>query len=224
MLYLEVKLNKLLNNKSARWLLASVVGASFIGSLQGCAVVMVGAAVGTAVSVSDRRTFGSQTEDNGIEIKAGNRISTVFGDAVHVNVTSYNRKVLLTGEVKDAATKARVEAEVAAIENVNSVVNELHVTMFLSTFGARSNDNLIGGKVRSKLIGTKDIYYNSFKITVEANVVYLMGRVSYREGATAAAAVQEVGGVSKIVKVFEYIDEAEIKKYTAQPAPEQKQN
>ena len=207
-----------------RPLLAATLGVTLLSSLSGCAVLFVGGAVGGAMSASDRRTFGAQTEDTSIEFKGGSRISTVFGDAVHVNVNSYNRKVLLTGEVKDAATKARVEAEVAAIENVNSVVNELHVTMFLSTFGARSNDNLIGGKVRSKLIGTKDIYYNSFKITVEANVVYLMGRVSYREGATAAAAVQEVGGVSKIVKVFEYIDEAEIKKYTAQPAPEQKQN
>lgn len=201
-----------------RPLLAATLGVTLLSSLSGCAVLFVGSAVGGAMSASDRRTFGAQTEDTSIEFKGGSRISTVFGDAVHVNVNSYNRKVLLTGEVKDEATKAKVGAEIAALENVSSVVNEIQVSMFLSSFGSRSSDTLLASKVRAKLVGTKDIYSSSFKIVTEAGVVYLMGRVSVREGDTAAASIQEVSGVQKIVKVYEYIDEAEVKKFTAKPA------
>ena len=202
----------------ARPFLALMLSASVLASMSGCAVLLVGGAVGGAMSASDRRTFGAQTEDTSIEFKGSSRISTVFGDAVHVSVNSYNRKVLLTGEVKDQATKAKVEAEIAALENVHSVVNEIQVAMFLSSFSSRSSDVLLSSKVRAKLVGTKDIYSSSFKIVTESGVVYLMGRVSQREGDTAAASVQEVSGVQKIIKVFEYIDEAEIKKYEAKPA------
>ena len=187
-------------------------------ALSGCAVVVVGGAVGGAVSASDRRTFGAQTEDAGIELKASNRISTAFGDAVHVNVNSYNRKVLLTGEVRDEATKAKVEREVRNIENVQSVVNEIQISLFLSGFSARSSDTLISTRVRGALVGTKDIYSNSFKVVTEAGVVYLMGRVSQREGDAGAEAARNISGVVKVVKVFEYIDESEVKKYETKPA------
>jgi osmotically-inducible protein OsmY len=203
---------------AARPLLALTLGVSILTNMSGCALLLVGGAVGGAMSASDRRTFGAQTEDTSIEFKGSSRISTVFGDTVHIDVNSYNRKVLLTGEVKDEATKAKVEAEIAALENVHSVVNEIQVALFLSSFSARSSDALLSSKVRAKLVGTKDIYSSSFKIVTEAGVVYLMGRVSHREGDTAATSVQEVSGVQKIIKVFEYIDESEIKKYEAKPA------
>jgi len=185
--------------------------------LSGCAAVLVGGAVGGVMSASDRRTLGAQTEDAGIELKGASRIGSVFGDAVHVYVNSYNRKVLLTGEVKDEATKARVEAEIKNIENVQSVVNEIQVSLFLPGFSARSNDALISTRVRGALVGTKDIYSSSFKVITEAGVVYLMGRVSQREGDAGAEAARNIPGVAKVVKVFEYIDETEVKKPETRP-------
>ena len=152
------------SQRLGRSLLLMTLGASLLASLSGCAALFVGGAVGGAISVSDRRTFGSQTEDTSIELKASNRISNVFGDSVHVNVNSYNRKVLLTGEVKDEATKTKVENEVRSVENVMSIVNEIQVSLFLSSFGSRSSDTLITTKARANLVSTQDIYSSSFKI------------------------------------------------------------
>jgi len=202
-----------LKSSFVRPVLVLALSASVTVGLSGCIPLIIGGAVGGTMSVSDRRTFGSQTEDASIELKGANRISSVFGDTVHVDVNSYNRKVLLTGEVKDEATKAKVEAEVKALENVQSVVNEIQVSLFLSSFSARSSDAYISTKVRSALVGTKDIYSASFKVVTEAGVVYLMGRVSQREGNTGAEAARAVSGVQKVVKVFEYIDENEVKNY-----------
>ncbi|MET3108071.1 osmotically-inducible protein OsmY [Oxalobacteraceae bacterium GrIS 2.11] len=194
-----------------------VLVAGVLAGLSGCVAVLVGGAVGTAVSMSDRRTLGSQTEDTSIELKGANLISNVFGDAVHVNVDSYNRKVLLTGQVKDEATKAKVETQIKSVDNVISVVNEITVSLFQTTFSERSNDAYISTRVRSALIGTADIYSSSFKVVTENGVVYLMGRVSQREGTTGADAARGIPGVAKVVKVFEYIDESDVKKYVAKP-------
>ena len=203
----------------ARPVVALALGISLLSGLSGCAVLVVGAAAGGALSASDRRTFGSQTEDKTIEFKSNNRINYLFGDDVHIDVNSYNRKVLLTGEVKDEATKAKIESEVKAIENVVSVVNEIQISLFLSGIKERSNDAYLSTKVRGVLVGTADIYSSSFKIVTESGVVYLMGRVSQREGDTATEQVRGIPGVKKVVKVFEYIDESEVKKYVAPPKP-----
>ncbi len=210
-------MNKFLQ-RWARPLLAMTLGVSVLGGLSGCAAVLVAGAAGGAMSTSDRRTFGSQTEDAGIEIKGASRISSVFGDTVHVDVTSYNRRVLLTGEVKDEDTKAKVEAEIKALPNVASITNEIEVTMFLSGFKDHTKDAYLSTRVRGVLIGTADIYSSSFKVVTESGVVYLMGRVSQREGDTAADAVRGIPGVTKVVKVFEYIDEGAVKQY-ANPQP-----
>ncbi len=207
------------SQRLGRSLLLMTLGASLLASLSGCAALFVGGAVGGAISVSDRRTFGSQTEDTSIELKASNRISNVFGDSVHVNVNSYNRKVLLTGEVKDEATKTKVENEVRSVENVMSIVNEIQVSLFLSSFGSRSSDTLITTKARANLVSTQDIYSSSFKIVTEAGVVYLMGRVSQREGDAAAEAVRGISGVTRVVKVYEYIDESEVRNYVQRGQP-----
>lgn len=201
--YLENKLKKASMNKLNKILVTLMLGVS----LSGCVAVLVGGAmVGTAVMTSDRRTVGAQTEDTTIELKSVNRISTMFGNEVHVNVNSYNRTVLLTGEVSDEATKERIGDVIKGIENVHSVVNEIQVSAFLSSLGARSSDTLLTTKVRSKLLGTPDIYSSSFKVVTENGVVYLMGRVSQREANVATEAAREVSGVQKVVKVFEYID------------------
>jgi len=202
-----------------RPVMAVALGISLLSGLSGCVALVAGGAVGGAMSVSDRRTFGSQTEDATIEMKSSNRINFVFGEQVHVNVSSYNRKVLLTGEVKDEATRVKVENEVKGIENVQSIVNEIQVAMFLSGFKERSNDTYITTKVKGVLVGTADIYSASFKVVTEAGVVYLMGRVSQREGDTATEQVRGIPGVKKVVKVFEYIDEGDVKKYVAPAKP-----
>ena len=200
-------------NRLSRLMLAITLGLGLVINLSGCAALFLGGAVGGAMSVSDRRTFGAQTEDASIELKAANRISNTFGDEVHVNVNSYNRKVLLTGEVKDDATKVKVENEVKTVQNIASIVNEIKVSLFLSSFNSRSSDSLITAKAKANLVSTADIYSSSFKIVTEAGVVYLMGRVSQREGNTAAEAVRGISGVSRVVKVFEYIDENDVKNY-----------
>lgn len=200
-------------NKSIQKMSQLVLVGLALSNLSGCAVALVGGAmVGTALVTSDRRTVGAQTEDKTIELKSMNRIANVFGDEVHVNVNSYNRKVLLTGEVKNEAEKERIDNLIKGVENVVSVVDELQISAFLSGFGTRSSDTLLTTKVRSKLLGAPDIYSSSFKVVTENGVVYLMGRVTEREAKVATEAASEVSGVQKVVKVFEYINESDLDK------------
>ena len=182
-------------------------------SLQGCIEMAVGSAVVGTLAATDRRTFGAQTEDKAIVLKGETRVSNLIGGAGHVNVASFNRKVLLTGEVRDEAMKAAVEREVANIENVQSIVNDLEVSGG-SSLTSRSNDTLITGKVKATFVDAKNLYANSIKVVTERGVVYLMGRITQREGNLAAETARNVGGVQKVVKVFEYISEDEFKQLT----------
>jgi osmotically-inducible protein OsmY len=200
-------------NKWARPFAAAVLCGTLITSLQGCVEMAVGSAVMGTLAATDRRTFGAQTEDKAIVVKGETRVSNLVGGAGHVNVASFNRKVLLTGEVRDDAMKAAVEREVGAIEGVLSIVNELEV-MGASSFTARSNDTLITGKVKAAFVDAKDLYANSVKVVTERGVVYLMGRVTQREGQLAAEVSRNVNGVQKVVKVFDYISEDELKQLT----------
>ena len=182
-------------------------------SLQGCIEMAVGSAVMGTLAATDRRTFGAQTEDKAIIVKGETRIPDIVGDAGHVNVTSFNRKVLLTGEVHDQAMKSAVEREVSGIDGVQSVVNELEIAG-PSSFTSRSNDTLITGKVKAAFVDNKELYANAIKVTTERGIVYLMGRVTPREGQLAAQVTSGVSGVQKVVKVFEYITEDELKQMT----------
>ena len=194
--------------KNYRAACAALASAVLVVSLSGCAAAVVGVAAVGGMMALDRRTVGTQVEDEGIELRAGNRIHGIYGDKVHVNVTSYNRQVLLTGEVPSAEVRDAVEKTVAAEQNVRSVVNDLAV-MPNSTIGQRSNDTFITGKVRASLVDAKDLSANSFKVVTERNVVYLMGRVSQREAGRATAIARGITGVSKVVRVFEYLTEEE---------------
>jgi osmotically-inducible protein OsmY len=196
-----------------RPLAAMVLCGAVITSLQGCVEMAVGTAVMGTLAATDRRTFGAQTEDKAILLKGETRASTLVGDAGHINVASFNRKVLLTGEVRDEAMKAAVEREIAAIEGVQSIVNDLDV-LGLSSFTSRSNDSLITGKVKAGFVDAKDIYANSIKVVTERGSVYLMGRVTQREGQIASDVTRSVGGVHKVVKVFDYISEEDLKQLT----------
>ncbi|HZW23715.1 BON domain-containing protein [Noviherbaspirillum sp.] len=192
--------------------MAVLCGAA-VTALQGCVEMAVGSAVVGTLAATDRRTFGAQTEDKAILFKGETRVPRIVGDAGHVNVTSFNRKVLLTGEVRDEAMKAAVEREVAAIEGVQSIVNDLEVGM-ISSFSSRSNDSLITGMVKAAFVDAKDLYANSIKVVTERGTVYLMGRVTQREGNLAGDVARGVSGVKKVVKVFEYISEDELRQMT----------
>ena len=198
--------------------LMALAAAAVVGSLSACVPLVVGGAVVGTLVVIDRRTSGTQLEDEGIEFRASNRIKEVIGDKGHVNVTSYNRQVLLTGEVPTAKDRELVEKAVAGVDNVRSVVNELAV-MPNSTLTQRSNDTLITGKVKASFVDAKDISLNAFKIVTERNTVFLMGRVTPREVARATEIARGVGGVEKVVRVFEIISEDELARYQAKPAP-----
>lgn len=178
-------------------------------TLTGCAPLLVGGAVlGGGLVVTDRRTTGIQLEDQAIELKAASRVRDL-GTLGNVNAVSYNRVLLLTGEVPTEADKTRVAEAVAKVENVRNVVNELAVLGNSST-GSRSNDALLGAKVKATMIDTKDLQANAYKVVAERGTIYLMGRVSEREAARGADVARSVSGVQKVVRVFEILSEAEL--------------
>ena len=172
-------------------------------ALAGCiemAAVGVGAGVMSAV---DRRTTGAQVDDEGIELRAGNRIGERFGDKVHVNVTSFNRSVLLTGEAPDAKTKEEIEKIVAAVPNARAVTNELTLTGN-STLSNRANDASITGKVKARFLDAGKFNPLHVKVVTERSVVYLLGVVTDQEAADAVEIARTTGGVRKVVKIFDY--------------------
>jgi osmotically-inducible protein OsmY len=178
-------------------------------ALSGCAAVVVGGAVGTAMMAVDRRSAGTQLEDQAIELKAVTRIRDTVGERGHINAVSYNRMVLLTGEVASEADRTALEQAVSRIENVRSTVNELAV-MGSSSLTARSNDTILTSKVKASFVDAKDLQASVLKVVTERATVYLMGRVSEREANRAAEVARGVSGVQKVVKVFDILTEAEL--------------
>jgi osmotically-inducible protein OsmY len=193
---------------------------SLLVSLQGCVAVVAGGMVAGAVATTDRRTLGAQTEDKAIAVKAETRMPQVAGDAGHININSYNRKVLLTGEIRDEEMKRVVENEVRSITNVDNVINEL-VVAGPASYTSRSNDTLITSKVKISLADKKTVSANSFKVVTERGNVYLMGLVTQREGNIAAQVAQGVSGVIRVVKIFEYISEEDLRSMQPQQAQAQ---
>lgn len=178
-------------------------------TLPACAPLVVGGAVaaGTMVAI-DRRTSGAQIEDQAIELKAVGRLREL-GVGGHVNVTSYNRTVLVTGEVAKEADRQTVEQAVTRIENVRAVVNELAV-MEQSSLGSRSNDSILSAKVKAAFVDAQDLQATAAKVVSERGNVYLLGRVTEREAARFADVARGVKGVAKVIRVFEVISEAEL--------------
>lgn len=180
-----------------------------VAVLAGCAPLLVGGAVvGGSLIASDRRTTGIQLEDHAIEFKAAARVREL-ATLGHVNIVSYNRTVLITGEVPGAEEKARAERAVAAVENVRAVVNELGIGNN-STLGSRSTDAVLGAKVKATLIDAKDVHANAYKVVLERGIVYLMGRVTEREASRGTELARSVSGVQKVVRVFEILREEEL--------------
>ena len=196
---------------SAASRMAVLAAAVTTGTLLGaCAPLLIGGAmVGTALSVTDRRTSGAQLEDQAIELKAINRVREAAGSGSNVNVTSYNRTVLLTGEVASDAARSAAEQAVARIENVRATVNELAV-MGTTTLSARSNDAILSSKVKAAFVDAKDLQANAIKVVAERGTIYLLGRVTEREANRATEQARATSGVGKVVKVFEILSEAEL--------------
>jgi osmotically-inducible protein OsmY len=194
---------------SSRYRLAAAAVSMSVLMLGGCAAVVVGGAVGTAMVATDRRTAGTQLEDQNIELKALTRIRETVGERGHVNVVSYNRQVLITGEVPTEADRSALEQSIARIEGVRSTVDEMAV-MGSTSLTARSNDTILTSKVKASFIDAKDLQANALKVVTERGTVYLMGRVTEREANRAADIARGVSGVQKVVKVFEILTEAEL--------------
>ena len=192
------------------FVLTALAAVTLAGALSACApLVLGGAMVGSVLMVTDRRSSGAQVEDQAIELKAINRVREVVGDRAHVSTTSYNRMVLLTGEVPTEADRVAVEQAVARIENVRSTVNDL-VLSGNSSLTSRSNDTILTSKVKASFVDARDMLSNAFKVTTERGTVYLMGRVTEREATRAADLARSVSGVQKVVRVFEIVTEAEL--------------
>jgi osmotically-inducible protein OsmY len=200
--------------KRARRLAAALAAAM----LASCAPLVIGTIVaGTAIVATDRRTAGAQLDDQSIQLRVSNELGTAFKDnhkEVHISVNSYERKVLLTGEVPTEETKARAGEIAARSQNVGSVVNELVVAP-PSTLGQRTNDTALGTKVRAQFISTKELASNAISIVTERGVIFLMGFVTEKEGDIAAHVASRVAGVQQVVKLFDYGSAEEVAKRRA---------
>jgi osmotically-inducible protein OsmY len=180
-----------------------------VAAVSACAPLIIGGAmVGGGLVATDRRSTGAQIEDESIELKAGARIREL-ATLGRVEVISYNRIVLLVGEVPAAAEKLAVEQAVARMDNVRSVVNEI-VLAPKSSVSSRSNDTLLTTKVKATFVDAQDVQANAIKVVVERNIVFLMGRVTEREATRTAELARSIAGVQKVVRVFEVITEEEL--------------
>jgi osmotically-inducible protein OsmY len=190
---------------------ATLVAALAAGLLlSACAQMLLsGATMGATVMYTDRRTPGLQVEDQAVEFTASSRVHDVIGDRGHVTITSYNRVVLITGEVPADADRGAVEQTVARVEGVRSTVNQLAV-MPASAVSTRINDLVLLGKIKATYVDAKDLQVNAFKVVVDRGTAYLMGRVTEREAARATDLARRIPGVQRVVRVFNIVSDAEL--------------
>jgi osmotically-inducible protein OsmY len=190
----------------------ALLATALSGALSACIPLVVGSSfLGGTLLATDRRTSGAQLEDEGIELRSYNRLRDNVGDRGHINITSYNRQVLITGEVPTESDRKQAEQVVSGVDNVRSIVNELAVSGS-STLTQRSSDTLITGRVKAAMVDAGDIYPTSFKVVTERGVVYLMGRVTQREADRATEITRGISGVQKVVRVLEIISEEELQR------------
>jgi osmotically-inducible protein OsmY len=204
-----------------RPLLGLALGTVLCASLQGCLPLVVGATAVGSMAAVDRRSLGMQTDDKTIELKGEGRASKITGDKGRVAVTSYNRMVVLSGEVADEKMKAEVQAQIATLGDLKKIEHDLEVAP-VSTVSARSSDLLITSKVKAAIIDTKDLYISAFKVHTDRGVVYLLGRVTQREAKLGAEVARNAASdIRKVVKLFEYITEDELLEIKTKSSPEE---
>lgn len=199
--------------QSPRAMTKLLVLSALLGSLSGCAPLLVGGtAAAVAIVATDRRSSGTILDDEAIEVRAAARIRDKIGERGHINVTSYNKRVLLTGEVSNEQVKQLAERLVFEVENVKLVINEV-AAMDGSSLQQRSSDTIITGRVKASMVDTSDFRAsNLFKVVTERGVVYLMGRVTQREADRGTDIARGVSGVVKVVRSFEIITEEEARR------------
>jgi osmotically-inducible protein OsmY len=184
-----------------KWIPAAVAAAL---ALPGCAPLVIGAvAAGTAIVSTDRRSTGTQLDDKTIQVRVANELTDALrGNDIHISVNSFERRILLTGEVPSEAVKAQAGAVASRSKDVRLVNNEL-VIATPSTFGERTNDNTLGTRVRAAFVNTREIAFNSVDIVTERRTIYLMGAVTQKEADVAAHVASRVSGVQQVVKLFD---------------------
>ncbi len=205
---------KLISRQSILGVLAA---ASLCSSLTACApLLMGGAMVGGTMMAIDRRTSGAQVEDEGIELRGTIRLREALAERGHVNLTSYNRQVLLTGEVPTDNDRQLAEQVIGKVENVRGIVNELAVSGN-SSLTQRSSDAIITGRVKAAFIDAKDLSANNFQVVTERGTLFLMGRVTQAEATRATEIARSTSGVQKVVRIFEYLSDEELRNLLVQP-------
>lgn len=218
-------MNKTLPQAKSRLLTVALTSLVALTALSACTPLLVGgAAVTGAIVVNDRRTSGAQLEDQAIELKAGNRIKDEVGSRARALVTSYNRRVLLTGEVANERDKVLIGEIASRVENVSAVQNELEITNS-PTLRERAADTVVTGRVKAAFVDVNQIPSSAFKVTTERGTVYLMGRVTQREADYATQVARNTQGVRRVVRVLEIISDEELARMapsaTSAPAPAQ---
>jgi len=199
-----------------RKILGMIGGATLIATLSGCFPLVAGGMAGGALVSADRRNPGTQAMDRGIQLEAESMLIKTYGDNVHVNVSVFNRRVLLTGEVRTDTLKNEVAQKIKAMKNVTEVVNEL-VPAPLSAFTARANDSYLTTRIKAAFMTKENIPSNSMRIVTEASKVYLMGIVTEQEANQAVEIARQVPGVKQVTKIFDVISEADKKRLDGQP-------
>lgn len=212
-------MNRLNSEANVRSFLNWILTIAMLPLLAGCfGATMVGVGAG-ALMAADRRPSETYVTDESIELRTSNRISEVFGNRAHVNVASYNRSVLLTGEVPDAAARSEIEKITSGVPNVKAITNEVQIAG-VSTLGARSNDSYITSKVKARFIDANKFATIHVKVVTEAGSVYLLGMVTQRESDDAVEVARTTGGVQRVVRVFEIISEDQARQIDNRPAPD----
>lgn len=200
-----------MRTRTTSMLAIALAALTLAGALSACAPLVIGGAAVGALVVADRRTAGAVVEDERIELRSASLLRGTLGERAHINVNSYNRQALLTGEVPNEQMKQQAEQIVGRVENVKSIVNEIAV-MGSTSLAQRSNDTLITGKVKASLVDASDLQATAFKVTTERGTVYLMGRVTQREADRATQIARTVGGVQRVVRIFELIGDDELRR------------
>jgi osmotically-inducible protein OsmY len=187
-----------------------VLGAG-ASTLSGCLPLVAGGMAGGAMVVADRRNPGTQAIDRGIQLEAESFLTKKYGDNIHVNVSVFNRRVLLTGETRTEAIKTSVEADIKSMKNVTTIFNEM-VAAPISGLSARANDSFLTTRIKGAFVATEGVPSNSMKVITEASKVYLMGVVTDAEANRAVEIARSIPGVKQVTKVFDLISEADKKR------------